>query len=107
MRHCVFWPVRRFDQPIAMLLHQQRTIGSATYRHAKYARQYVDVGKRGRDKTQIYAVGYSIGGVQFMPELAEISCGLDIIHARTDSNQMSAKIHSKANLLLASRSFNR
>ena len=77
-RHCVFWPVPRFDQPIAMLPHQQRIIGSATYRHAKYARQYVDVGKRRRDKTQINALDYS-------------KDGLDITHARTDSNQASAK----------------
>ena len=61
-----------------MLPHQQRIIGSATYRHAKYAWQYVDVGKTRRDKTQIYALGYSIDG-------------LDITCARTDSNQALAK----------------
>ena len=86
-----------------MLLHQQRIIGSATYRHAKYARQYVDVGKRWRDKTQIYALGYSIDGAQLMPELAKTRFGLDITHALTDSNKASAKIHSKAYMLLASR----
>jgi len=90
---------------LVVLPHQQRIIGSATYRHAKYARQYVDVGKRRRDKTQIYALGYSIDGAQFMPELAKIRFGLDITHSRTGSNQASAKIHSKTYMLSASRSF--
>ena len=88
-----------------MLPHQQRIIGSATYRHVKYARQYVDVGKRWRDKTQIDALGYSIDGAQFMPELAKIRFGLDITHSRTGSNQASAKIHSKTYMLSASRPF--
>ena len=88
-----------------MLPHQLGIIGIATYRHAKYARQYVDVGKMWRDKTQIYAVGYSIDGAQFMPELAKTRFGLDITHALTGSNQASTKIHSKAYMLSASRLF--
>ena len=88
-----------------VLPHQQRIIGSATYRHSKYTRQYVNVGKRRRDKTQIYALGYSIDGGQFMPELEKIRFGFDISHARTNSNQASAEIHSKTYMLSASRSF--
>ena len=90
---------------LVVLPHQQRIIGSATYRHSKYTRQYVNVGKRRRDKTQIYALGYSIDGGQFMPELEKIRFGFDISHARTNSNQASAEIHSKTYMLLASRSF--
>ena len=88
-----------------MLPHKQHIIGSAANRLAKYALQYVHVGKRWADKTQIDALGYSIDGAQFMPELAKIRSGLDITHARTDSKQSSAKIHSKTYMLPVSRSF--
>ena len=40
-----------------------------------------------------------------MPELAKTRFGLDITHARTELNQASAKIHSKAYMLSASRLF--
>ena len=60
---------------------------------------------RWRDKTQIYALSHSIGGAQFIPELAKIRFGFDISQARTGSNQASAQIHSKTYMLSASRSF--
>jgi len=89
----------------AMLPYQQRIIGTATYRLSNYKDQFVNVGKRRRDKAQIYSLGYSIDGAQFMPELAQIRFGFDITHARTNSNQASAEIHSKTYMLSASRSF--
>ena len=60
---------------LVVLPHQQRIIGSATYRHAKYARQYVDVGKRRRDKMQIYALGYLIDGCNSCLNWARFALG--------------------------------
>ena len=86
-----------------VLPHQQLIIGSATDRHAKYVRQCMGLGKRRLDKKQIYTLGYSIERAQFTPELGKISLRLDITHARTASNQASAKIYSKTDMLSASR----
>ena len=57
------------------------------------------------DQAKAAALLAQIDGAQFMPKLAKIRFGLDITHARTDSNQASAKIHSKTYMLSASRSF--
>jgi hypothetical protein len=88
-----------------MLPYDQRIIGTATYRLAKYKQQFVNVGKNRRDKTFIYSLGYSIDGGQFLPELAQLRFGFDVTQSRTSSNQSSAEINSKSYMLSASRSF--
>ena len=88
-----------------MLPYQQRLIASATYRQSKYKRQYVDDNTRRRDKTWLLSLGYSIDGGELTPKLDKIRFGLDVTHACTKSNQVSAEIHLKTYMLSASQSF--
>ena len=88
-----------------MLPYRQRLTASATYRQSKYKWQYVHDNTRRRGKTWLLSLGYSIDGGELTPKLDKIRFGLDVTHARTKSNQVSAEIHLKTHMLSASQSF--
>ena len=90
---------------VRVLPNAQRVIGSVTYKTATFDEQEVNTGVKRKDDSTIYSLGYSIKGQQLWSPLGDISLGLDMSYAKTNSNQDSSDITSKKYMFTITKKF--
>jgi hypothetical protein len=90
---------------VKVLPKKQRIVATASYSNGDYLAAEVAAGKKRSDETQSYSFGYSVDGGTIWSKLEDIKFGFDTTYSKTDSNQSSARIHSRTFMLSASKKF--
>ena len=90
---------------VKVLPNNQRIVVTASISEGNFLKQEVDAGKKRSDETQSFSLGYSVDGGEIWSKLEDIKLGFDTTYSKTDSNQSSARIHSRTFMLSASKKF--
>jgi|GEM_PF-2007390 len=89
---------------VKVLPREQRLILTASFSDTIHHKKLINL-KEQQDETDRYTFSYTIKGRELWQPLGELVFGIDTSYSKTDSNQKSARVHSRTTGLSLSRKF--